>query len=167
MKKIPREILAYLAGLADGEAYIGIKKSKPYNNLTGRVNPGYHERLQIRMVDRRGLDVLCRTLGGWLYREKPHTAKGRPLWCYQASDLSAANILSALLPHLRVKRRQAICVLRLRASKQSAVRIKTSVISNSRWGTPMTGQRSVHSIRTIAYRERLWLRCRELNRVGI
>ena len=43
--------LAYIAGLMDGEAYIGIKKSKPYKSLTGRVNPSYHERIQIRMVD--------------------------------------------------------------------------------------------------------------------
>lgn len=160
------EILAYLAGIADGEAYIGIKKSKPYRNLTGRVNPSYHERVQIRMVERAGLDLFCTTLGGWFYLEKPHAQKGRLLWCYQASDLKAANILRVLLPYLRVKKRQAATVLRLRESRGDCPRIKTTTICRSRWGTPMTGMRTKHSHRTIVFRERLWLRCKRLNRIG-
>lgn len=165
--KIRTEILAYLAGLADGEAYIGIKKTKPYKHLWGRVNPGYHERIQIRMVDEPAIRLLAETLGGWYYKEKPSVAKGRPLFCYQVSDLAAAKICVLLLPFLRVKRVQAETVLRLRQSKDTAKRIKTSVTCKSRWGTPMTGMRSLHSDETVALRESLWLRCRELNRVGI
>ncbi|KKK74894.1 hypothetical protein LCGC14_2879180 [marine sediment metagenome] len=161
------EILAYLAGLADGEAYIGIKKTKPYKHLWGRVNPAYHERIQIRMVDEPAIRLFARTLGGWYYKEKPSAMNGRPLYCYQSSDLQAAHICALLLPYLRVKRRQAACALLLRKNKETAKRIKTSTVSSSRWGTPMTGQRGLHSPRTVAYRERLWVRCKALNRVGI
>lgn len=144
------EILAYLAGLIDGEAYIGIKKCKPYKHLTGNVNPSYHERIQVRMVERGGLTLLCKTLGGWLYKEKANVERGRPLWCYQASDLKAANICAVLLPWLRVKRIQAEAVLELRKSRKKAKR---------EWRT--------HKKSTIALRERLYLRVKKLNKVGV
>lgn len=160
------EILAYLAGIADGEAYIGIKKSKPYKNLSGRANYGYHERIQIRMVERGALSLFEHVLGGWCYPEKSHSKKGRPLFCYQASDRKAAEICKLLLPFLRVKRKQAITVLKLTANKISAKKVKTQAISRSRWGTPMTGQRTKHSKSTISYRERLWLLCKYFNRTG-
>ena len=160
------EILAYLAGLADGEAYIGIKKSKPYKNLTGRVNPGYHERVQIRMVEERAIKLFAQTFGGWYYREKPHSASGRPLYCYQASDLLASEICRKLLPYLLVKKPAAEAVLLLRANKETAIRIKTSTKCRSRWGTEMSGQRSMHSPETIEIRESLYLQCKSINRVG-
>ena len=160
------EILAYLAGLADGEAYVGIKKSKPYKKLTGRVNPGYHERIQIRMVEEDAIRLFAKTFGGWYYKEEPSAKNGRPLFCYQASDLCASEVCRILLPFLRIKKQQARTLLRLGDNKASAVRVKTATTCKSRWGTPMTGMRSSHSTRTVAYRERLWLQCKRLNRVG-
>lgn len=155
--------LAYLAGLVDGEAYIGIKKSQPYNELTGRINPGYHERIQIRMVDEPAIKIFAETFGGWYYKEKPHAHKGRLLYCYQASDKLAANILEYLLPYLLVKHESALTVLKLRDSKNHPVKIKTEVTSNSRWGTPMTGQRTKLSPDTIELREVLYQKCKSLN----
>ena len=102
--------LAYIAGLVDGEAYIGIKKSKAYK-CQGRKTQGYHARIQIRMVDECAIRFLAETLGGWYYKEKPHSNKGRPLFCYQASDKKAENILRSLLPFLRVKQENAQTVL--------------------------------------------------------
>lgn len=160
-------VLAYLAGLIDGEGYIGIKKSNPYNHLTGRVNPGYHERLQIRMVDEAAIKLLANTLGGWYYKEKPSVAQGRPLYCYQASDRKAAGILKILLPYLIIKRESANTVLLLRDSKNNPDRAKTDKISKSRWGTPMTGQKVMLSPAAVEYRESLYQRCKALNRTGI
>lgn len=158
--------LAYLAGLVDGEGYIGIKKSQPYNKLTGRINPGYHERIQIRMVDEPAIKKFAETFGGWYYKEKPHAKKGRLLYCYQASDKLASNILKYLLPYLVVKLGSAITVLKLRDSKNNPVKVKTEVVSNSRWGTPMTGQRTTLSPDTINLRESLYQKCKSLNHGG-
>jgi hypothetical protein len=36
--------LAYIAGLIDGEGYIGVKKSGAYK-CQGRKTPGYHARI--------------------------------------------------------------------------------------------------------------------------
>ena len=158
--------LAYLAGLVDGEAYIGIKKSKPYKNLTGRVNPSYHERIQVRMVDEGAIKFLAEELGGWYYKEKPHSRNGRLLYCYQASDKKACEIINKLLPFLIVKKNSAQTVLELRQEKNNPYKIKTTVTCRSRWGTPMTGQRTLLSPEAINRREVLYQRCKTLNAVG-
>lgn len=108
-----RETLAYLAGLVDGEAYIGIKRNRPKNC----VSLAYHERIQVRMVDESAIKFLTTTLGGKYYRERPRSDAGRPLYCWQVSDARAASILKQLLPYLKVKRRNAETVLLLRVSK--------------------------------------------------
>jgi hypothetical protein len=159
--------IAYLAGLVDGEGYIGIKKTKPYKNLTGCVNPSYHERIQIRMVAEPAIKLFTEVFGGWYYKEKPHCNNGRPLYCYQSSDKKASEILSILLPYLLVKKESAITVLHLRESKNNPIKVKTDAISDSRWGTPMTGQRTTLHPDMVKQRESYYQRCKELNKVGL
>lgn len=162
--------LAYIAGLVDGEAYIGIKRTKAYKNLTGRINPSFQERIQVRMVDKEAIEFIADTLGGWYYREKPSSKNGRPLYCYQASDKSAAEILQSLLPYLRVKRAQAEVVLKLRANKELPRSETTSlhkVTCKNRWGQMQEVNRRMLSDETIAHRQSLYERCKELNATGI
>lgn len=118
--------IAYIAGLLDGEAYIGIKKSPAYK-CQGLATPGYHARIQIRMVDEDAIRFVAECLGGWYYNEKPHSEKGRLLYCYQASDKKAENILRIVLPYLRVKRRSADVVLRFRDLKSNARKYQTKI----------------------------------------
>lgn len=117
---IPKEVLAYLAGLIDGEGYIGIKKSKYRRRIVKDcVSANYHERIQIRMVNEEAIKLFKETLGGNYYHEKrPYSKSQKQLFCYQASDLRASQILKKLLPYLRVKRRDAELVLKLRKSKE-------------------------------------------------
>lgn len=145
--------LAYLAGLIDGEGYVGVKKARAKNS----VSPLYHERIQVRMVHEGAIALLASTLGGNYYREKASAANGRPLFCYQASDAKAAAILDRLLPYLIVKRESAENVLRLRASKNDP---------RARLRGGMT-QRRLMDAGVLAEREAIYLRAKELNRVGI
>ena len=101
------EKIVYLAGLIDGESYIGIKRTKSKH----QVSMLYQERIQIRMVDPEGLDLMKEVFGGSYYKEKPSKEGRRPLYCYQASDKQAAKILVAVLPYLRIKKRVAEAVL--------------------------------------------------------
>ena len=48
---------AYLAGLIDGEGYIGIKKT---TIKKGNASRGYHARIQVRMVDEPAIAFLAR-----------------------------------------------------------------------------------------------------------
>jgi len=116
-----REVdLAYIAGLIDGEAYIGIKKSTYHSRvLKDGINPEYHERIQIRMTNEKAIKFIQELLGGNYYKEKCASLKsGKFLYCYQASDRKAANILKKLLPFLKVKRKETELVLKLRESKE-------------------------------------------------
>lgn len=137
--------LAYLAGLIDGEGYVGIKKTSPKNC----AGPRYMERVQVRMVHEPAIRLLAETLGGNYYREKAHANNGKPLYCYQASDAKACVVLQRLLPYLLVKRESAMNVLALRARKQER-----------RWWRTMPDDER-------AAREALYLRAKELNRVGV
>lgn len=145
------EILAYLAGLIDGEGYIGVKKARRKDC----ISPLYHERIQVRMVHEDAIKLLTDTLGGSYYREKPR-ARGRPLYCWQASDWIASYALERLLPWLLVKRENAENVLRLRASKDDP--------RAARRGSPA---RRVMDPDVLAERESIYLRAKELNHVGL
>ena len=158
--------LAYIAGIVDGEGYVGIKRSKANGKTTGRVNDAYHERIQVRMVDEPAIRFLADTLGGWYYKEKPHCNNGRPLYCYQASDKKASEILTALLPYLRIKTEQANIVLALTTHQRTlpAEHVeKVSTILANRWGGFTTAMRGRISAEGIAYRESLWQAAHALN----
>lgn len=162
--------LAYIAGLVDGEAYIGIKKSRANKHLTGRVNPGYHERIQVRMVDESAIKFIAETLGGWYYKEKASVAKGRPLYSYQASDKAAAKILRLLLPYLKVKKRNALTVLELRKHKElprKQTTISLPCMIPNRWGKLVEIGRRRLSKESVEYRDSLYQECKRLNRTGI
>ena len=150
--------LAYIAGLMDGESYIGIKKSKAYD-CTKRRTPGYHARIQIRMVDEPAIKFIAETLGGWYYKEKPHSHKGRLLYCYQASEKRAQEIIKVLLPFLKVKQRPAQIVLELRELQSNGKKHRTKVTEYR--------NHKCFSDEYVAQCEALYLRCKELNRVGV
>ena len=147
-----RELHAYLAGIVDGEGYVGIKKT---NNRNDCVNPQYHERIQIRMVEEGVIKFFSDLFGGNYYKEKPHCNKGRMLFCYQASDLIAYRICKTLLPFLIIKNKNAKLIMKLRESKKN--------ITKKERGT--TNRKMAQSV--IDYREGLYLQCKRNNKVGV
>ncbi len=143
--------ISYMAGLIDGEGYVGVKRTLRDSR------PVFHERIQVRMVDERAIALLAETLGGNYYREKPHANNGRPLYCWQASDALACRILERVMPYLLVKRAQAENVLRLRASKNDPrARLRGGM-----------KQRRLMNPDVIAEREAIYQRGKDLNRVGV
>lgn len=141
--------LAYLAGIVDGEGYIGIKRSAA---VKGSVSPRFYERIQVRMINEDAIRLLRDTLGGNYYRETMAQRGMRQLYCWQASDAQAATILRALLPYLRVKKANAIAVLELRTSK-------TDPLARKR-GSP--AKRPMDAS-IIEHRQRLYEHCKALN----
>lgn len=142
------ETLAYLAGLVDGEGYIGIKKARRKD----AVSAIYHERIQVRMIHEGSIKLLADTLGGSYYRETMAQRRGRPLFCYQASDALAADILRKLLPYLVIKRSSAETVLKLRDSKSDPLA--------RRRGSPA---RRTMDPSVLTCRNALYERCKALN----
>ena len=155
---------AYLAGLVDGEGYIGIKKSKPPK---GCVSPSYSARIQIRMVDEPAIAFLSDSFSLNYYKEKPSAVNGRPLFCFQASNHLAAFILYTLYPYLRVKVVNAQVVLQLHELKQDSRKHRTKVVGTrpfKHWaGSTNTARVMAMSDEYVARCEALYIQAKALN----
>ena len=153
--------IAYLAGLIDGEGYIGIRRIKSKAN--GRVNFGYQERIQVRMIDEAAIKFLTESLGGYYYAEKVPQKNRRQLYCFQASDLAAAKIIKTILPYLRVKRGVAEKVLAFREFRANPETVAVQTVMRNRWGKDTAFTRHRHSPAHIAECERRWQECSDIN----
>jgi hypothetical protein len=162
--------LAYCAGIIDGEGYIGIKRSKP-GTRKDMKSPQYNARISMRMVHEGAIRFIAETLGGWYWKEKPHSNNGRPLYAYQATDKACQGILESVLPYLLVKRESAQTVLELRRLQADSMKHRTKVVGHKVmpgiYGQQITVPVKAHSDEYIARCDVLYERCKELNRVGI
>lgn len=114
--------LAYLAGAMDSDGSFGIKRSTYAMRVRGdATQPVYSERAMLKQVTPEIPALLHECFGGTLRRE----VKGgnfKPLHAWMTTDTNAAKVAEALLPYLRVKRRQAELLLELRETKASRYR---------------------------------------------
>ena len=161
----PREsAFSYIAGLADGEAYFGIKKNKVRKDCQ---NPNYQARVQIRMVDIGAINFIKNVMGGSYYKEKPHCNNGRPLYCYQISDVAAQKFLENIFQYLIVKRKQAEVIFDFRLLQKYSRLYKTKTTGfRTAFGRKDKIPNYSYSDEYINECEELYLKCKELNRVG-
>jgi len=163
-----RTDIAYIAGLIDGEGYIGIKKTTIRKDC---VNPSYHARIQIRMVDEQAIKFITETLGGNYYKEKPSSPKGRPLYWFQAANNSAEIILKTILPYLKVKKTSAETVLNFRIIQSDSVKHRTKITGYRNFpnshGTIRKVPNLSYSDEYIAICDEYYNACKQLNHVGI
>lgn len=160
--RVKETTLAYLAGLVDGEGYVGIKKSLTGVRSGKQKSPSYHERIQIRMVDEAGIKLFTKVFGGNYYKEKPHSNSGRLLYCFQISDLSASKALKILLPFLVIKGNQAKLVLALRKSKESKLAKQRGNLGGRTKGR---GKPMADSV--LEHRDKLWKQLKQIHRGAI
>lgn len=162
--------IAYVAGLMDGEGCIRIKKAKAYK-CQGRVTPGYHASVQIKMVDQDAIEFACSVLGGWHYLEKSALKSGRPLFTWQVSDQKAEDALRIVLPYLRVKRKQAAKVIELRELQRDGTKHRTKVVGYrnfpNKYGTPRQVPNLSFSDEYVTQCEALFQQIKIMNRVGV
>lgn len=155
--------LAYLAGLVDGEAYIGIKKGQRRDCAA----PTYHARIQVRMVDEPAIAFLTQELGGRYYHETATAGVRRALYCWQASDALAERVLRSLLPYLRVKRRNAEAVLRLREWQAGGRQHRTKLLGHREFAGFRGGTRTVRTMgfsdEYVAACDAAYSECKRLN----
>ena len=102
-----REVKAYLAGLMDGEGSFMIRK----RNAPNRTQ--YMPAVSIAMTDRDGIDLISSIYGGAIHittLSPGHNAQPYYNWRVDSKN-KIVNILSDILPYLRVKRTQAVLLL--------------------------------------------------------
>lgn len=106
-----REKLAYIAGIIDGEGYIGVAKRR----TPLMTSPKYTIRIGISMCEADALLLAKEVFGisrNFSTRRRRNPAH-RPCLCLDLENYQAARIVRAVRPFLRVKREQADIVLRL------------------------------------------------------
>ena len=145
-----KEIIAYLAGIIDGEGYIGIKKSLwEMEHRKDIYCPIYKEKIQIKMKDKEPLILFQKIFGGSIRQEK---IKDKILFCWSVENLKAIKVLKLVYPFLRIKKKQAQICFKLRKNKESYLARKK--------GGP---RGRLMPKRILNYRERLWQQIKELN----
>jgi DNA modification methylase len=125
------ELLAYLAGIIDGEGSLSIKKST-YRMRSEKhrdmKHPEYSPRVSVKNLNKDVLMLLRQEFGGCVYREKQiyqgrnSFKRNRILWAYDVHSRRAYNLVKTLYPFLIIKKPQAEIILQLEQVKKDAKR---------------------------------------------
>jgi hypothetical protein len=102
----PSTVLAYVAGLFDGEGSIVIGVSKPKKD---RKNPSYWLQVGITNTDKELIDWLHARFGGHISDNShcPSRKRQRPCWAWRIIGNQAREFLTEIIPYLRTKKQQA------------------------------------------------------------
>lgn len=145
--------LEYIAGFLDGDGHIGISKSQPKKSA-----PQHYARVTFYSQSLVLLQEI-QTVFGAEGHIRAITAKQRSRYgisgCYRLylSPTQAVPAVESLLPYLRLKKEQGQLVLDL----------AKSIRDNPVRGRGKSGARNRTKPEVLAYREALFLRCKELN----
>lgn len=122
-----KERLAYIAGIIDGEGYIGIKKHLSTLRSGGKgrgINPCYYERISVANINKPMIDILVETFKvGKIYFHGKSKLSKRGYWSWDVTNKLAISVIKQVYPYLLIKAPEAFLVLKLRKSKSVRYRI--------------------------------------------
>jgi hypothetical protein len=99
---------AYLAGTVDADGFISVgRKTMRTPRKDGSIPIYYVVKIGLSETSPIIPDLLFATFGGWRGYYEPKNASHKPWHIWQATNRKAEAPLRALLPHLRLKQRQA------------------------------------------------------------
>lgn len=158
-------ILAYLAGAIDSDGSISIRRST-YNMRKTKtcVSPIFSPRISLKQTSDIVPKLLKENFRGHIFISKPakNVKKGKILYCYESENLIAENAVKALLPYLKVKKKQAEIIILLQDIKKSRREGHRGSKQNGRWGEVYVNH-SVYSKNQLDRMLGLYLQIRELN----
>jgi hypothetical protein len=141
--------LAYLAGVLDSDGWFTIHKS-PISEQ--RTNHGYYPSVGINQCEKEAIELAQELYGGKItvvdYSKQQNRFSQRPMWHWQTHSSFTEKMLEELIPHLRIKVKQAQILLRL-----------VKDIRVNRRG----GKYNPHPKAVIDFRESLYQEIRKLN----
>lgn len=156
------KILPYLGGVMDSDGCFTMKRSSNRMRLHDCINPQYIIRALLKQTSPIVVDILHKKFNGARFISKPSAKNGKPLHCWEVSGRSAEKAIKALLPYLKIKRKQAEILIQLRNLKKKGRKGHNVSKIKGRWGVH-TARRSCYSDMQIFEFNELYLRIRELN----
>ncbi len=144
--------LNYLAGAMDADGFLSMRMHK----IRGCVT--YSEFVGLGQVSATVPVLLCEAFGGTV-RQRNRDPKWKTFFYWVATNKGAAICAKALLPYLKLKRRQAeiICALRQSKSLPSSQRRSVRIGIRSKGTNP----------EIVAHRVTLFQEIKALNRPGV
>jgi hypothetical protein len=115
-----REMLAYFAGIVDGEGYIGIIKTQ--HKYQRSISPTYVITCSLEMTHEPTVREFAEFFGLAHGKRKTPRPKRKQTYWSLAPSKKAERIITALLPFLRVKREAALLALQMQASIRNTKR---------------------------------------------
>lgn len=100
-------LLAYMAGIMDGEGTFSITKVQP----KGYTNMRYSARVTLGMVEEEIINLFIERYGGKAIVERVQGRKPVYRWAKVGDSENTARIIDELLPYLRAKKDRAKLVL--------------------------------------------------------
>lgn len=113
---------AYLAGIIDGEGCVSAYRK---NNGKNGYRHGYVLHIRVSMADKATLQWAQRTFGGYFWPgRKPRKPNHSPMWTWTATAAHCIEVLKAVYPYLKTKKRQAALLFKFRKVMQQTFRSK-------------------------------------------
>ena len=121
--------LAYIAGILDGEGYIGLVKAteiRRQRRVDNNITHSFRPTVRVNMVSDVAINFIQTLFGGNLY-ENPECPPQRHQWDLQMTNRNdCKRILEAILPFLKLKKRQAEILLSFIALRDSKPKTNAS-----------------------------------------
>lgn len=134
MKRFSRiknpKILAYAAGIIDGEGCIYVARGKPRGL---RLTPQFTLKISVGMSTPEAVNFLHQAFGGTLRKYPNH--KYKPIYRWEVSTIEAEGVLRCVIPYLQVKKKEATVGLEFRDHLNSYLRLSGRVIDEKEVGT--------------------------------
>ena len=158
-------LLAYIAGCLDCDGSFGIRRTTyGIRVMKDCTNPSYYPRILFAQTKPEVPALLKEHFGGTYQAEsKSYNPNWKPVYRWEVGHHKAAILAKSVLPHLRIKRKQAEIILELDEMNQSPrVKVGTFIITN-RWGKEIVMPRRRVSSEVIQAKEDLYKRITALN----
>lgn len=122
--KTANSIKGWLAGFIDGEGYIGITYQLKRATRQSSQTPRYHPYLIVTNTKKEPLLFIQELIGAGKIYELPNPShKHKASFQYKLAQMSILDdVLTTLIPHLRLKRKQAIIVKKFIAHRSIVIK---------------------------------------------
>lgn len=118
-------ILAYTAGLIDGEGYIGVDRNAARREHSIRQNDFYRLNVAVTVTDKSMIDFLMANFGGNSRQRKRHTCNKKLVYEWHLYGGNAVLFLQAIKPYMVAKADQADLAEKFRSSFSGGIYCKS------------------------------------------
>jgi len=113
-----KALLAYVAGIIDGEGSIGLHKN------TQKKNPSYTVTVYVGNTNEWLIQFLKMQFGGYITTSSQPNPRAKPIWRWEIRARKAYKFLELILPYLQMKRPQAELAIEFQARRQKFLHLK-------------------------------------------